>query len=91
MVELVDTLDLKSNGYLNARAGSSPAAGTSKTAGNIDINEVSFQFNIQMPDEKPVPPNGVRGTRSVGKFLPNLKNFLGAVHHTCHFSRIIQN
>jgi len=44
-----------------------------------------------MPDEKPVPPNGVRGTRSVGKFLPNLKNFLGAVHHTCHFSRIIQN
>ncbi len=28
MVELVDTLDLKSNGYLNVRAGSSPACGT---------------------------------------------------------------
>ena len=28
VVELVDTLDLKSNGYLNGRAGSSPARGT---------------------------------------------------------------
>ena len=27
-MELVDTLDLKSNGYYNGRAGSSPARGT---------------------------------------------------------------
>ena len=28
MAELVDALDLKSNEYLNARAGSTPAGGT---------------------------------------------------------------
>ena len=39
MVELVDTLDLKSNGYLNARAGSSPAAGTYKKARDSYSNQ----------------------------------------------------
>ncbi len=31
VAELVDALDLKSNWYLNASAGSSPARGTSRT------------------------------------------------------------
>lgn len=33
MAELVDALDLKSNGHSNARVGSSPTAGTVKSSG----------------------------------------------------------
>jgi hypothetical protein len=36
VVELVDTLDLKSNGHQNVRAGSSPAAGTLNSCRSID-------------------------------------------------------
>ena len=40
MAELVDALDLKSNEYLNARAGSTPAGGT------LDYTKASY-FTIR--------------------------------------------
>ena len=36
-MELVDTLDLKSNGYFNARAGSSPARGTNPYSNYVRV------------------------------------------------------
>ncbi len=57
MAELVDALDLKSNWYLNASAGSSPARGTNPIAAMVSGFFMSEYF-IQFAGREACPAKG---------------------------------